>query len=310
MLDVLSITFPIFALIGLGYGLVFWGVFTTDNMRVFGKYVLNIALPALLFKAVASHPIKTIFEPTYMVIYALSGLAMIIASYLWFTLRQTDPATRASAVMGCACPNSGFVGYPIMLLAFPTLAEPVLAMNMLVENVVVIPIILVLFELAKDGGSGRAVQKLTQVLFAVLKRPMIIGMLIGLAISVSGTGLPPVALRVVDLLASSAAPIALIIIGGSLVGLKLGHSRSTAVEISVGKLIVHPLMLLGLLAVSGLTFDDPDMRRALILTAALPTISIYPVLSQELGREGLASLVQVIATGAAFFTLTVVLASL
>jgi len=48
VLGLLSITFPIFATIALGYGAVRSGLFATPEMRVLGPYALNIALPALL----------------------------------------------------------------------------------------------------------------------------------------------------------------------------------------------------------------------------------------------------------------------
>ena len=53
MLDILGITFPIFATIALGYAAVRVGVFAQSDMKILGKYVLNIALPALLCAAVA-----------------------------------------------------------------------------------------------------------------------------------------------------------------------------------------------------------------------------------------------------------------
>jgi malonate transporter len=45
-----------------------------------------------------------------------------------------DRMTAAFSAMGMSCPNSGFVGYPIMLLTFPSIAGTVLALNMFVEK--------------------------------------------------------------------------------------------------------------------------------------------------------------------------------
>ena len=53
MLDILSITAPIYIIIFLGFVLTRIGLFAKPEMRVFGKFVLNLALPALLFKTLA-----------------------------------------------------------------------------------------------------------------------------------------------------------------------------------------------------------------------------------------------------------------
>ena len=47
MFTVLGITFPIFAMVVLGYALVARGMFKPEDMKTFGAYALNIALPAL-----------------------------------------------------------------------------------------------------------------------------------------------------------------------------------------------------------------------------------------------------------------------
>ena len=129
MSQVFAITFPIYAAIAIGYLIVAKGWFSADEMRVLGKYVLNIALPALLFNAIASRNISEVFHPGYMVIYLASGLATIVIAWVWFTLTGTDKAHRAVAIMGTSCPNSGFVGYPVMLLAFPDIADVIFVLN-------------------------------------------------------------------------------------------------------------------------------------------------------------------------------------
>ena len=58
MLDILAITSPIYIIILLGYLFTYFGVFAKVEMRVFGKFVLNLALPALLFKTLAQRSIE------------------------------------------------------------------------------------------------------------------------------------------------------------------------------------------------------------------------------------------------------------
>ncbi|MDU9004168.1 AEC family transporter [Sedimentitalea todarodis] len=111
-----------------------------------GNSVLHIAMPALLFRALATRDFAQEFQQGYVLAYLGGGLSVIVVAYLWFTLKDIDPVRRALAVMGRSCSNSGFVGYPIMLLAFPDVAGIVLALNMLVKNIPLNPLCLVLID--------------------------------------------------------------------------------------------------------------------------------------------------------------------
>ena len=310
MLAILSITFPIYAAVALGYVTVRRGVFKPEQMPVFGGYVMNIALPALLFNAVASRDVGEVFNLTYMAVFLCGSLATIAIAWLWFSAIGLSPKRRAVAVMGTTCPNSGFIGYPVMLLIFPGLAGQILALNMLVENFVIIPICLALLEAAKDEGEARVGRKIARILLGVLRRPMVIGLLAGLAVSVANIAMPEAVTRLFAMLAASASALALFVIGGSLVGVPFRGHRAAAIQIVLGKLLLHPAMVaLAVLAapVLGLAPLGDDLRVAVILSAAIPMFSIYALFAQEVGHEGMASIAQILATAGAFLTLNALL---
>lgn len=313
MLDILAITFPIFALVGLGYASVRFGAFRVADMRVLGLYVMNVALPALLFSAVAERRLTETLSPNYMAVFLAGGLATIALAWAWHTLRGTGPARKAIAVMGSSCPNSGYVGYPLMLLLLPEKAGLILAMNLVVENFVLIPLTLLLLEGSRPAHVGSVWARLRALLWGVLRRPMVLGLLAGLAVSLTGLSVPSGVGRLLDLLASSTGAIALFVIGGSLVGLPVRGNRSLAAEIVAGKLLLHPAMTalaLAVLPLAGFYVADPDLRLAVVLSAAMPMFGIYAILAQDYGHEGIASLALLGATTGAFFTLTALLALL
>lgn len=307
MTAILGITFPIYAAVAIGYLVVRAGWFKAADMRLLGRYVLDIALPALLFNAVASRDLSQVLHPGYALVYLAGSLATIAAAWLWFSATAPDKPRRALAVMGSSCPNSGFVGYPVMLLVFPDLAGVILALNFLVENIVLVPLCLVLMDLA-GGRAGLSPLRLARnVVLGLLRRPMVIGLLLGLAVSASGLALPGAVTRLAGMLAASAAALSLIVIGGSLVGLPLRGNKTLAAQIAGAKLLLHPaLMALAALALplTGLAALHEDMRIAVILSAAMPMFGIYTVLAQERGLEGAASIAMLAATSAAFVTLS------
>lgn len=306
MLTVLGITFPIFAIVAIGYGLVSKGVFKPQDMRTFGIYVTNVALPALLFKAASARPAAEIFNLPYMLTYMIGGLATITLMGTWFL--RADREKRGIAIMGTACPNSGFVGYPLLLILLPEMAGLVLAMNMLVENVVIIPLLLAIMEMNR-GGEHHPMKRVAMGIISVFKRPFVIGLLLGLLASILRLEIPAPLTRVFDIMAASAAAISLIVIGGSLAGLSTRGKRSLASQIAFGKLIMQPALTIGamtLLSLVGLGLTG-DLRAALILSAAMPIYGTYIVFAQEEGQEGVASIALLLSTVAAFFTLNALL---
>lgn len=310
--DILAITFPIYAAIAIGFAIVKLGWFGQSDMRTLGKYVMDIALPALLFNAMASRDFAEVFHLGYMLVFALGGLATITVSYLWFTATRTEVSRRAVAVMGTTCPNSGFIGYPVMLLTFPDLAGVILALNMLVENILLIPICLILMDLARGGAQVSIVSRVGGILWGVLKRPMVIGLLLGLAVSLVRLPIPGTITQLFDMLAASAAALSLVVIGGSLAGLSLRGNHWKAAQVAVGKLFLHPglvALVAMMVTMMGVSLP-PDMMVAVILSAAMPMFGIYSVLAQESGHDGMASIAMLIATTLGFFSLSGLLAIL
>jgi len=310
MNDILGITFPIYAAVVIGYAVVRLGWFKPQDMAVLGKYVLNVALPALLFNAVAGRDLGEVLHPGYLLVMATGGLATIAAAWLWFSATAPDKPRRALAVMGASCPNTGFVGYPVLLLVLPDLAGVILALNFLVENILIIPLCLVLMDLAAGRGGGSPLRLVGKALFDLLKRPMVIGLLLGLAASASGLTLPAPVNRMMGMLAASAAALSLIVIGGSLVGLPMKGNKLLAGQIAAAKLLLHPAMItLTVLALPllGLAALSEEMRIAAVLSAAMPMFGIYTVLAQERGLGGAASIAMLMATSGAFVTLSALL---
>lgn len=310
MTTILAITFPIYATIGLGYVIVMKGWFSAAAIRSFGQYVMNIALPALIFNAVASRDFTEVFHADYMLAFGIGGLATIGLSYFLFTLRGVDPQRRALGVMGSTCPNSGFIGFPIMLLVFPDLASNILTLNFLVETMLLIPICLVLMELSDSKSTQPLHRQFASVMLSLVRMPLMIGLLLGLAVSLIDLTLPAPVDRFIQMLAASAGALSLIVIGGSLVGLPLNGNRSLAAQITATKLIVHPSLValtVIVLTTSGLIVLSSDMRVALILSAAMPMFGSYTVFAQKLGLQGAASLAMLAATTGAFVTLSLLL---
>jgi predicted permease len=303
MLDILAITGPIYLAIALGYVTTRWGVFERADMRVFGKFTLNLALPALLFNALSQRSVAEILNGQYLLAYALGSLVLMGAALFWARKVQRHSLSYSSMmVMGMTCPNSGFVGFPVILLTLGPVAGVVLALNMVVENLLLIPILLAVAD-SQGGAPGQWRTALRQTLIGLVKNPLIIGIAGGFVFSASGLHLPAPLSRTMTLFAQASGALSLFVIGGSLVGLKVQGLKGSVVHIAAGKLLVHPL-LMGVTLWWVVPVDDPALRAAALISAAVPMMGIYTILSQRHGHEAPSAAALLVTTVCSFFTLS------
>ena len=204
MFDILAITVSIYVSIGLGYGLTRWGVFAKTDMRAFGTFVVKVAMPALLFNALSQRSLSDILNSEYVAAYALASLITLILSVTWaLKVLKTTRSMSACMGLGMTCSNSGFVGYPISLLSLGPIAGVSLALNMIVENLIIIPLMLAWAE--TGSGQQRWHQIFIQTLKGMLKNPMIWGIVLGFAFSWFSIQLPASLSRAVTLFAQASA---------------------------------------------------------------------------------------------------------
>lgn len=306
MIEILGITSPIFLIVFLGYALTRRGLFKIADIRVFGTFVVNLALPALVFKALSASRLADILNPTYLFAFSFGSLLALGIGYASGRfLCDRSPLASTFYAMGTAGANSGFVGYPILLLTLPSVAGVSLALNMMVENLLIIPLILIMAERGKNGvGSWTTLRKLMRKLSA---NPLILSMIAGIVASSLELKVPPMITRTVDMLAAASGALSLFVIGGALVGQTIGSVGKSVVPIILGKLFLHPLGVLAglfLAALIGLPPLDPTLQMAAILMAAMPMMSIYATLALQYGQEDFAAIAQLLTTLISFFTLS------
>jgi malonate transporter and related proteins len=305
MFEILAITIPIYVAIALGYGLTRWGIFPKSDMRAFGTFVVKVAMPALLFNALSQRKVSDILNADYVMAYALASLLTLALGIVWaLRVGRHSRSMSSCFAMGMSCPNSGFVGYPIILLSLGPIAGVALALNMIVENLLIIPLLLAWAETGQ--GQQRWHQIVVQTLKGMLSNPMIWGIVLGFLFSWFEVQLPASLSRTVTLFAQASGALSLFVIGGSLVGLPVKGMGSSVAQIAVGKLLFHPLVMTFVLWWV-LPIQDPVLRMAALLTCAMPMFGIYPILTQKHGHDGLSAAALLVTTMASFVSLNALL---
>lgn len=305
MLTILGITGPIFLLIGIGFAAVRIGLLSRAEMRPLGVFVINVALPALLFKTMTQGKLGEVVNGHLVLAYTLgsllaAGIGLAVARFVF----KRDPLTSAVQAMGMANSNSAFIGYPIALQVFGPTASSALAAYALIESLLTMPLTQTACEVA--GSSGRRWPTLLKEILRRLSRnPFIVSIAVGVGWTLLGIPMPVPLAKAVDMLSTASAPVALFCIGGSLAGLHLKGMLGDIGLIVAGKLALHPLCVF--LVFLLLPIPDARLQTAAILNAAMPMMSIYPLLSQKFGKDSMAAAALVATTVTSFFTISALL---
>lgn len=302
MLTILGITGPIFILIGLGFAAVRRGILAKAELRALGAFVINFAMPALLFRAMREQTAGQLLDPRLFAIYTLGSLAMagLVIGYALLIQRQ-NLQTGSILAMGVSISNSAYIGFPIAQQVLGSQASAMLAIYVSVESMIMLPLLMTLAEL---GGQRHTAwwQVVAGILGRLARNPMLLGILAGVLFAGLDLPVPLPISRAIDMLASASGPVALFYIGGILAGLSLRSLSADVGSVMLGKLIVHPLLLLGVFLL--LPAVDPALQKAAVLNAAMPMMSIYPILGQKYGREEMCTATLVATTVISFFTIS------
>jgi len=306
MLDILFIIGPLFMAIALGFIVVRLGIYGPSDIRVLGRFVIQVALPALIFKALSERSFTEIINLRYLGAYALGSIITFIVAVAGarFLIQARSRSTLGMTAVGASLSNSGFIGFPLVLQFLGTKATVAIALSMIVENLLILPLSLALAE-SGHSDRGSRVQTLLTLFSGLMRNPLILAIIAGFACSLLRIHLPTPVTRTIDMFALASGAVALFVIGGSLVGLRPGGDLPRIAWVCASKLVVHPLAVTAMMLLFAPA--DPILRTAGILIASLPMLSIFPILAQKYDEQAWCASGLLAATITSFATLTFVM---
>lgn len=302
MLQMIQTAAPIYLIVAVGYGAARTGFLPAAVLTPMGLVAIRLCLPVLVFRAILLSPPGALNAP-FMLAYAAASVAVLVLGMLFARAAlRTGPAEGWILGWGMANSNSGFLGLPLALAIFGDDAVLVFAMTMIVENVLVIPLALTAAALVAGGGQGMG----RRLVGVVVGNPLILAILAALGMRALGWVPPAPVLRTMGYLADAAPAISLLVIGGILSGLSMqGYWRRVS-AVAVGKLVVHPaLVLAAFMVVPGV---PPDLVAMGMLFAAVPMLTVYPLFAQAHGLEKVASAALFVTTLAGALSVPLVMA--
>lgn len=272
MLTTLAVVLPIFALILTGWLARRTGLLGAHAVPELNRFVVWLALPALLFDVMARSVGPEIWQPGFLATFGLSSGALLLLT-AWLARRRGRPlADAAIDGLNASYPNTGYMGFPLALAALGPAALGPTTIAVILTVCVVFAGAIVLIEAGLRNGAERGPVART-VALALLRNPLLVAPACGALVPLLGLGVPAPAEAFLKLLGGAASPCALVALGLFLAerrSAEAGARSRQATAWLVGlKLVVHPLLAYGL---GRFVFDlAPLALHTAVLMAALPT---------------------------------------
>ena len=307
MIEILVTALPIYLLILIGYAAVRTGYFAPALIGALSQFALKVALIALIFGAVALPRGEGGLNAAFLGAYLGGSVATMLVGFGFSRLVLRQPAADSWILsLGMSNSNSGYLGFPIASLFFGADAAVVFAMTIIVENAFTLPFPVV--AASASGHRGNLAGLMRQAGRRIATNPLIIAVTLALMVRLSGLPIGAPIARTVSLLAAAASPVALVVVGGTVATMSVrGHWRRTA-AVTIGKLGLHPLMVAAaLMLVPGV---PPALIPVGILFAAVPMITIYPILAAPFGLAAVSSTALLVSTSVSLVTVSLVLSRL
>ena len=289
---------PIFALVFAGWAARRGGALGPGAASEVNRFVVWLALPALLFDIMASAKPAEIWQPGFILAFGL-GCGAVFAPVVALRLAQGRGAAEGAIDgLNASYANAGYMGFPLALaVAGETGLGPTLIATILTVSVLFALAILLIACAGQQGA--RPLRAAARLAGALARNPMLIAPALGAAAMLGGLEQPAPMARFLDLLGRAASPCALVGLGLFLANESArAEGPETAPKpaapaprpgrkgdvwmLSVLKLVAHPLATW---AIAGPLLGLPAAQAQMAtLLAALPTGTGPFMLAEYYGR--------------------------
>lgn len=278
MTILLDVILPVFLLIGVGYLAAWTKYFNDISVDSLMGFAQNVAVPVLLFVSVARLDLAASFDPKLWIAFYSGAFVSFLLGWL-VSERLLGRSPEEAVAIGFVCLFGN-----VLLLALP-LTTRAYGPDAIGGNLAILsihsPLLYMLgitvMEFVRTRGQSLSVGRVAlRALSGVLRTPLIIGILCGLAVNVlSGFGfvLLPAIWATADMIAAAALPTALFALGGVLFRYRPEGDATAIALCCVCSVIIHPTVTYGLSWL--LDLSPPAMRSAVISASAPPGMNAF-----------------------------------
>ena len=244
------------------------------DSRTLGRVVFYVFSPLLVFNLMVKSELDlqqalTTVGFTAVVIFIMGSLAFIFGKLL-----QLERPHLLAVILTVAFGNTGNYGLPLVKFAFGDEALAVASLFYVTTTILFNTVGVVIASLGHTD--------LKSALWGLLKLPSLYGVALALLVKSSGLQLALPLSRTIEIAASGAIPVMLLLLGLELTRIQWSHSfRALGLGVLV-KLFIGPVVGLSLAALFGL---QGHARQASVIEAAMPAAVATTVVATEYQLE-------------------------
>ncbi|MFG6564910.1 AEC family transporter [Sulfitobacter sp. 1A13421] len=300
MQTLLDVILPVFLVIGFGYVAVWRGLFPVSGIDGVIKFTQNFAIPCLLFQAIARIDLSSSYDPRLLGSFyggaALCFALGILGARLLFRRDWED-----SVAIGFCClfSNSILLGLPITERAY---GPEALAGNYAILSFhapFCYGLGITVMEFVRNRGQS-GLSLLRNVSRAMFRNALVLAILGGFAVNLSGLPIPGVVDDALSLIVRAALPAALFALGGVLLQYKPEGDMKAILMVCAIALLVHPALVWSFGTI--LSLPQAGFRSGVLTAAMAPGFNAY-IFANMYGRaRRVAASSVLIATGSSILT--------
>jgi hypothetical protein len=297
----LNTTIPVFLVIVLGWFLMQRKMFNEDFVNIINKYVFKVALPVLLFKDIATTPIRDVFDPKFVGFCMIGTTIMFMGVWALTTIFMKDKSMVGAFTQAAARGSAAVLGIAFVQNIY---GDSGMTPLMIVAAVPLYNIysVIILTVCANDQAHTNAAATIKRAFFNILTNPIIIGIAAGVPFSLLNVTLPPLVLKTVTSISQTATPMALLAVGAGFEGRKAIKKIKPTLIATFIKLIALPAIFFPFAIAMG--FRESALVAILVMVGSPTTVTCY-IMAKNMGNdEVLSSSIVVTATLLSSISLT------
>lgn len=270
-----GVILPVFLIIGLGWLARWRGYFGDEAVDALMRYAQNIAAPILLGVSIYGMDLGTAFQPGLLLSFYIGAFSAFALGIIGARALGRPGPDAVAIGFACLFSNSLLLGVAITERAYGTAG---LAGNFAIISIhspIMYTLGIVAMELTRSRGQNLPLHRLTrQIGCSILTQPLIIGILTGFAVNLSGLTLPGFAFDGLKMIAGTTIPTALFGLGGVLFRYRPEGDGKAIALVVAASLGVHPIIA-WTLGTQVFALDAPALRSAVITAAMAPGVNAY-----------------------------------
>jgi len=295
-----DVILPVFLVLGFGYVAVWRGWFQEGWIDGLMRFAQNFAIPCLLFRSISRLDLAAELHPAMLVSFYAGALTCFFVGLMGARHLFARPWPDAVAIgFVCLFSNSVLLGIPITERAW---GPEALAGNFAIvalHSPFCYLVGITAMELSLNAGRSLR-EAAPRILKAMFRNAMVLAILAGFAVNLSGLAVPPMLGDALDMMARAALPAALFGLGGTLYRYRPEGDLRTILMVVAISLVLHPAITWTLGSL--LHLDTAAFRSAVITAAMAPGINAYLFANLYGVARRVAASSVLVATGATMIT--------